>query len=104
MDYRDHEVIENTQCDEALLRIVEAIVFVGISGAFKDYLGVGKLEAVLLDISLCFASLHVNRISLLYIHNAYASRLRASGLTNKLTVRVERRVRPWRVQQGEQPR
>lgn len=52
MDDGDHELIENTECDEALLGIVEAIVFVGIGGTLKDSLGVGKIEAVLFDIQL----------------------------------------------------
>ncbi len=36
MDDGNHELIENAECDEALLGIVEAIVFVGVSGTFKD--------------------------------------------------------------------
>jgi hypothetical protein len=52
VDDGDHELIENTQCDEAMLGILEAIVFVGIGGTLKDSLGVGKIEAVLLDIQL----------------------------------------------------
>ena len=52
MDDGDHELIENAECDEALLGIVEAIVFVGVSGTFKDSWCIDKIEAVLFDIQL----------------------------------------------------
>jgi hypothetical protein len=50
VDDGDHELIENAECDEALLRIVEAIVFVGIGGTLKDSVGIDEVEAMLFDI------------------------------------------------------
>ena len=72
MDDGDHELIENAERDEALLVIVEAIVFVSIGGPFKDSVGIDKQCCSIF--SLRFASLHVNRIGSLYIRYAYASR------------------------------
>jgi len=54
VDDGDYEPIENTERHEALLGIVEAIVFVGIGGTPEDSLGVDKIEAMLFDILLAF--------------------------------------------------
>ena len=79
MDDRNHQLIKSTERHEALFGIVEAIVFVGIGGTVKDSRRVDEVEAVLFDISLRFASLHVNRMRSLYIRNAYASRSLAAA-------------------------
>jgi hypothetical protein len=50
VDDRNHELIKNAECDEALLGIVEAIVFIGISRALKDSWRIDEIEAVLFDI------------------------------------------------------
>src|SRR6266496_3803261 len=52
VDDGDNELTENAEGDEALLGIVEAIVFVGISGSLKDSWRVDEVEAVLFDIQL----------------------------------------------------
>ena len=89
MDDGDHEFIENPECHEALLGIVEAIVFVGKGRALKHPRSVGKVEAVLFDIQLALRVTPREPHRLVYIRDAYASTLAAAQRTKLTGVRVE---------------
>ena len=50
MHNRNRQRLEKAQRDKSLLRIVEAVIFVGVRRTFEDFRSIDKVEAVQLKI------------------------------------------------------
>jgi hypothetical protein len=94
VDDGTHELIENAECDEALLGIVEAIIFVGKGWTLKHSGCVDKVEAVLFDIQLALRITPREPHESLYIQYAYASNvLTRSAMRAQLCRRAAKKIK-----------